>query len=153
MTQPDPAPERTSWPYGSLFFFGFFGTGSPAGRTLAWRTTGALALIGVCGLGVRGVIPGPVPEVLWAPGVPFGVIVIGWAYARYLKALDELSRLIQLKAFTFAYGAAMTAAMGIVAWGVAQGEPATVSAGSFLWVAAAEPLRGVALTQIANRYE
>lgn len=149
----DPTPERTSWPYGSLLFFGFFGTGSPGGRALAWRTTGALGLVIVCAIGAQGGLPGPVPEVLWALGVPLGVILIGWAYARYLEALDELSRLIQLKAFAFAYGAAMTAAMGIFAWGVAQGEPASVSVGGLFWIVAAEPLRGVALMQIARRYE
>lgn len=148
----EESDREVGWPYASLLLFGYFGSGTEAGKALARQTTVALVLllfVGVFGIHETGPLPGPAP--LWAVVATGAVAFIAFAYSRYLGALDELSRVIQLKAFAVAYGSAMTLLVGIWALGLAlNGEP-------FPWtplaVLAAEPIRGLALALVARRYE
>lgn len=143
--------EGADWPYASLMLFGFFGTDTPEGKRLAWRTAAALVLFVVSALGLADGFHSPFPDVLWVLGLPGSVLAIGWAYGRYLGALDELNRTIQLKAFVFAYGAAMTLmAIGVT---VALIAPTSASPKRLLLLPVfAELFRGVALAVLARRY-
>lgn len=149
--QAETEEERAEWPYASLIFFGFFGTKTPAGKRLAWRTTAFLALMVVCGIGLRDGYRTPFPDLLWLTGVPGSALGIWWSYARYLKALDELSRAMQLKASTFAYGAALTLMLTGIA--VALIDPTPEIPRQLLALPVlAEVVRGVALAYLARQY-
>lgn len=150
-TGPRDEDTRADWPYGTLFFFGFFGTETPEGRRLAWQSSALLVFFLVCVLGLRDGYGRAFPDVLWVVGIPGSVVGLWWAYARYLGALDELSRAIQLKAFAVAYGAVMTLVAGALA--VAWIDPApAVPEHLVLLPVFAEGFRGLALAVLARRY-
>ena len=142
--QDPPSPRDGDWPYASLLVFGYFGEDSPGGKRLARETTVWLAVAVVAM-----VVGAP-----WAYGLPVSVVGIGWAYARYLRGLDELSRTIQLKAFAVAYGTAM--AIGAVLTALALAWPEVGQGVSLVAVfpvlVLAEGVRGVALVVEARRY-
>lgn len=146
----DRLDDAAEWPYATLFFFGSFGTHTPAGRRLRRESGLSLAVV------VAGIIlvnaQLPVPVLIGAIGLALGVAGMGWSYSRYLGSLDELGRLMQLKAFSFSYGAVMTLAAALTgAWRVVGG--GTIDPLAFLVVLVlAEPLRGVALVVLARRY-
>lgn len=144
LTQDHPPQRDGAWPYTSLLMFGYFGRGSPGGERLARETTVWLALA-VAAM----VAAGP-----WAYALPVSVVGIGWSYARYLRGLDELSRMIQLKALAVSYGAAMT--IGAVVAALALASPnvdQTMSpAAVFPFLVLAEGVRGIALVIQARRY-
>lgn len=146
--------QGAHWPYSSLLLFGFFGVDSPGGRRLAWRTAAGLALLLVSAGVLRTDPAAPLPELLWVAAVPTGVAVIGWAYASYLNELDELGRMIQLRAFAFSYGVVLTLAAAMIA--VLFANPSlgeTTRSTTFLaWLVAAELFRGIALVVLARRY-
>lgn len=148
------AEEGTEWPYASLLFFGFFGRKSPGGKRLIWETLAGLALFVVAAVALRGDIGSTSIEAASVLALPLAVGIIGWAYSRYLKALDELSRLLQLKAFAFSYGAVMALAFGMA--GLIMAEPPWLGAESPVMylglLVLAEPLRGVALAYLARKY-
>jgi hypothetical protein len=133
-----------------LLLFGFFGTDTPAGKRLARRTTAGLVLFLISGvaLGGEGDL---IPKWIWVACVPLSVAGIAVAYGIYLRQLDELSRLIQLKAFAFAYGAIMTVALGLSAVVLTRpslAHPALLLGG----LVVIEGLRGLALVVLARRY-
>lgn len=144
LAQDHSPPRDGHWPYASLLIFGYFGQDSPGGKRLARETTAWLALA-VAAM----VVAGPL-----AYGLPVSVVGIGWSYARYLRGLDELSRMIQLKAMAVAYGAAMTigavaAALALASPSVGQSmRPAVV----FPFLVLAEGVRGIVLVIQARRY-
>lgn len=150
--EPGHVPEPGSeWPYASLLIFGFFGTDTVEGKRLAWRTTLFLVMFVVSVLGLTGGYESAFPDLLWVVGIPGSVAGIWWSYARYLGALDELSRTIQLRAFGVAYGAAMTLMAVAVAVAWIPGEPAAPAPLVGLPVFA-EGARGLALAYFARRY-
>lgn len=143
--------QRVDWPYASLLLFGFFGTDTPAGRRLARRTSFGLVLFLVAIVGLRDGGAGLVPRTVWAGALPVATAGIGLAYARYLAELDELSRMIQLKALAFSYGVAMTLAFalaGLAASTRSPGHPAFYLTALVI----VEGLRGLALVVLARRY-
>ena len=85
--------------------------------------------------------------------MPIAVAYIVWAYVRYLKELDELSRLLQLQALAFSYGAVMTLAAawaGLAVAGFAFDRPMYPGM-VFAWLLIAEALRGAVLVYLARR--
>ena len=148
----DPTEQKTSWPYASLLIFGFFGTDSPEGRRLAQQTTVLLGLmvIGAFVLSLPGV---PLAVRIGAAALlPLGALGMGFAYAVYIRDLDELSRALQLKAFGVAYIAVMTIALGIVAYNILTPGPVVFDAGVLVLLVIAEPVRATALAWLARRY-
>lgn len=146
----ESASGSVEWPYSSLLLFGFFGTDTPAGRKLARRTTAGLVLLIIAGLAL-GSEREPIPRWVWVTSVPVAVAGIALAHARYLGQLDELSRLIQLKAFAFAYAVVMVLAMGLSA--VVLTRPSMVHPALLLGgLIVVEALRGLALVVLARRY-
>jgi hypothetical protein len=142
--------EGAEWPYASLVFFGFFGTGSPAGRRLAFRTTAFIVLSVVSILGLSDGFEAFFPDLLWLLGLPGAVLGMWWSYARYLGSLDELSRTIQLKGFAAAYGAAMTLLAGSLA--IAWFDPSPRVPWELLALPVfAEAVRGMALAYVARQ--
>lgn len=143
--------ESAEWPYASLAFFGFFGTGSPAGKRLARRTTGFLLLFVVSMLGLDDGFRAVFPDLLWLVGLPGAVVGLWWSYARYLASLDELGRMLQLKAFAAGYGAAMT--LLAIALAVAWIHPTPRVPWELLALPIfAEGFRGLALAYVARQY-
>lgn len=143
--------DKAEWPYASLLLFGFFGAHTPAGKRLVRETAMALFLIVGSMVLVRTGVRAA--GLLGAVMLPGAVAWIGWAYARYLRALDELGRTMQLKAFAFSYGVAMTLAAAVAGLGTA-GYPASgIEPMAFLVILVlTEPIRGLALAVLARRY-
>jgi hypothetical protein len=140
------------WPYSSILIYGFFGSDSPEGRRVSWRTGGALFVLVCAMLGVQGQLMPEVPPQVWAVILPLSVASMVAAQAEYVRSLDELRRTLQLKAFAFAYGCAMTlaaAVYGFTVAGVLRAEPVV----GFGVLVCAEPLRALALGWLVKRYE
>ena len=150
-TEQDRTDEPGDWPYASLVIFGFFGTDTPEGKRLARRTTAFLALLVVGGIGLRDGYRTPFPDLLWLICIPGSAVGMWWSYTRYLRALDELRRTIQLKAFAFAYGAALT--LMVTGLGVALIDPTPQVPRQLLALPVlAELFRGAALAYLARHY-
>ena len=143
--------EGAEWPYASLVLFGHFGASTPEGKRVAWRSTAFLALLVASALALRDGYQTPFPDLLWLLGIPGAAAGMWWSYARYLGALDELARTLQLRAFAFAYGAAMT--LMTVGLALASVTPAPeVSRGLLALPVLAEPLRGAVLVYLARKH-
>lgn len=141
------------WPYVSLFFFGFFGADTPAGKRLVWQSSAALIVILLAFLMLGG-FPQLLPRIVGALAIPAAVGVIFWANARYLATLDELSRAIHLRGFAFSYGATMVLASALLAIGLAipVGAAAMGPVPFLALLVLVEPLRGLALVFFAKKY-
>ncbi len=147
MNTDNPKEKNPEWPYRSLLWYGFFGMDSPGGKTLVLRTTAALLIF------IVGALLASIPDPLWlkivgALMVPAAAAFIMWSGWRYLNGLDELSRLIQLRAYAFSYGAAIVLAMTMYSLEIS----ACISI-SPLWLILVEPLRGISLYVIAKQYQ
>jgi hypothetical protein len=144
-TRSEAAP---SWPYASLLFLGIFGRGDEAGKKVSFRAriSAVLFLSGVFMLQLE---------------TPAGITLLGqmamvgagltfmWSIARYLQSLDELSRLIQLEAFAWSYGALLVLALFASAVG---GGPVVASVDPVWIIVVGEVVRGPALVMVARRY-
>jgi hypothetical protein len=143
--------HKTSWPYKTLLFMGFYGMGESAGRRLVWQTHAALAVVIVSVLMLRADPDIAIPRLVWVVAIPLSVAAMAWAYAHYLKGLDELRQLIQLKAIAVAYGCAM------VLWSVAMvarlAQDKALLGTFVLLIALAEIGRGIALAWFARQYD
>lgn len=145
------AERGAMWPYASLFFLGVFGVKRPPERRLGRRMGIIWVVLIVAVVAVN--TTGPPWNAFLATAIPGAVAASGWAFARYLGELDELSRTIQLRGLAFAYGCVMVLLFAWVAFvevrgGVVPGTPAFL-----VWILLAEPLRGAALVWIARRYQ
>ena len=150
--------DSSKWPASAMLGYGTFGMRTPAGRRYHLRT--AIALIAmlvlaavVAMLGVR--FPN---NSLWrpllslVPGAGFCYIV--WEFRRYILALDELARRIQLEAILWTY---------LTGLGVATLVGGVVMVYGWewnllwlwlnpLWYGFLEPVRGCFLYFVARRY-
>lgn len=141
-----------------MLVFGYFGSGTPEGRRHLNRSVAWLAVFVVAALVARfAVLPWPA-RLLCGVAVPVAVAGIVWSNLRYLSELDELSRLIQLEAAAFSYGAVMVLAgmwFSAGALGLVEQSQGTHGRSILaLWVLPslliAEPLRGLALALLAR---
>lgn len=139
--------ESTVWPYSSLIMFGYFGYNTPGGKQLFYRTMVAMLLFII---GIFGIVLTETTLVnyLFASLIPISVSIFIWSYIKYLSVLDDLSKLIQLKAFAFTYGAAMF--IGFTMYALMMVTNLQISP---IWLILAEPVRGVVLGLVARRYE
>jgi hypothetical protein len=155
----DPDDNSSSWPYLDLLGFGYFGSGTPAGRRHRNRSYIWLAVFVVSGLAVASTSLPWAVRVICAVAIPMAWAGIVWSNVRYFSELDELSRLIQLEAAALSYGALIVlasiwSALGMLdAFGSVReaGVAATQVGGHarsiwpLLLVLLVEPLRGLAL--------
>ncbi len=144
---PNHSDGKTEWPYTSFLLFGFFGSDSPGGKTLMKYTSLAMALFVTGAFGIS-IFSGGIFLYISSLLIPISILILIWSNSEYIKGLDTLSQLIQLKAFAFSYGAAMFIGFTIYA--------VYASTGFFIspvWLVLAEPLRGLALYMIAKEYE
>lgn len=152
--QHDDSAREADWPYASLLIFGYFGSGSPGGRRFARRN--ALALIVIL-LSTILLAPGfeqPAIRFAGAVGVPVGVAIMGLAFFRYLRGLDELSRQMQLMGFAFSYGMVLLLVSAAASF--------TTAVDHMIWIPPmllfffllflAEAIRGLALFVLARKY-
>lgn len=93
----------------------------------------------------------PIPRLVWVVANPLSVVAMTWAYAHYLKGLDELRQLIQLKAIAVAYACAMVLWSVAVVTGLAYDE--TLLNTLVLMIVLAEIGRGIALAWFARQYD
>ena len=102
--RPHADENDTRWPYAAMLGFGYFGAGTPEGRSHRTRSMIALAVFLLAYVGAT------ITTLPWALRVACGVMVplswvaILWSTIRYVSTLDELTRLIQLEATALAYG-------------------------------------------------
>jgi hypothetical protein len=137
--------ESTGWPYSSLLFLGYFGPNYPGGRALAFRATLALIafVIGVLMIQAGG---GLIVHAIGGLMVVGSITALVYSNARYLSGLDELSRRIQLEAFSWTYAVAffVMAMLLVVGRGTLSMNP--------LFLVFLEPVRGAVLVLVARKY-
>ena len=150
MTEHD-AEAKSAWPYKTLLFLGFFGWDEPAGKRLVLQTHAAIAVTIVSIFMIRAETATFIPQFIWVAAIPLSILATVWAYVRYLRGLDELRQLIQLKAMAVAYACA------IVLWSVAVVTKLAYDdrlLGTLvLMIALAEVARGIALAWFARHYD
>ena len=143
--------EGSQWPTAPMLAYGTFGNRTPAGRRYHTRCGIALAALVVCMIGGAAVgksIPSPILTgvAAFAPGAAF--MYIAWEFRRYLLALDELARRIQLEsiAWTYLCGLAIAMLLGgvflVYDWRV-----------NPIWFILLEPVRAGWLYFVARRYQ
>jgi len=137
----------STWPYWSLFFCGHFGRATPASRRLNRDTILGLALLGVAMLATFLLESTSYGKLVLIPGAALSVGWILLAYRRYFAQLDELSLRIQHEAIAFSF--AVTLLLGFTA---STATVVTDLAVHPLWIAIAEPLRGIGLVLAARKY-
>lgn len=141
--------ERSPWPCRSLVLWGTFGTTTPVGRRYHNRSLAALAVFLLVHflLGAWRDVPAVRALIALTPGAVFGFIA--WELRRYLLALDELSRRIQMEAITWTYLLGLVAAMAWAGLATAYGSSWYLHPAWFLLL---EPVRGFVLRSVARRY-
>jgi hypothetical protein len=138
--------ESASWPWISMLACGDYGGNSPAGKRYRRRAFSAVAVLAVATASLIAARPHLGPSVTrWAMAatvlLTFSYIFV--EFNRYLGALDELARRLQMEAVLLAYSIVIVAAMTLGALGIRI---------SPLWFVVAEPLRGLGLFLAARRY-
>lgn len=151
----DLGEPGADWPYASLFFLGYFGSRTPEGKRLRMQSLMALGVILVSVIALRAEPQAPLLRFAGAIGFPLGVAAMCWAFAHYLRALDELSRMIQMKACAFSYAVALVAASGMTGVLAAAGAFTSASIAPIVFMAVlvvAEMVRGITLVVLARSY-
>jgi hypothetical protein len=146
----DGTEEQGGWPYKSLLFLGYFGMGEPEGKRLFWQVHLAVAVMLISVLMLHFAEATPVPRLVWLATLALAALGIIWAYVHYLRQLDELRLLIQLKALAVAYACAMVYWVLVLSLSVIFGQAMFILV--LLWIVPAEISRGIALTCFARRY-
>lgn len=139
--------ERAHWPYKSLILFGLFGPSSPQGKRLILLSTLGLLLFLISFVGTQ-LLETAMWKYVSAIQMPTAVLIVIYANTAYIKSLDSLEKLIQLTAFTAAYGAAIL--VGITGFALYTVTGHSISP---LWLLLAEPLRGLILYFTARKYQ
>ncbi len=139
-----------------MLFFGTFSSRTSEGRRYHIRCYAALFLVVVL-LIVAFLVRQYVPRLSAAavaavPGAGFAYI--GWEFRRYLMALDELARRIQLEAVACTYltGLAGAAMAGGLLWAYG-GDVQAGWLNPFPLFLLLEPVRGIWLYVVSRRYE
>ncbi len=143
--------EDSRWPTAPMLAYGTFGTRSLAGRRYHLRSGLALAAMVACivaGVLLRHSVPHGILKVVTAlaPGAAF--LYIAWEFRRYLSALDELARRIQLESIAWTYLCGLAVAMLLGGIGLVSGwrlNPA--------WFIVLEPVRAGWLCFVSRRYQ
>jgi hypothetical protein len=150
-----PDNDGSKWPASAMLGYGTFGMRTPAGRRYHTRTAIALAMAILCP--AAAILAGDFyHNSTWrvilslVPGAVY--LYIAWELRRYILALDELARRIQLEAMAWTYLAGMGVAslVGGVAliygwhWNRLWLNPLL-----YLFL---EPVRGCILYYVARRY-
>jgi hypothetical protein len=143
------AEQPTTWPGSSILIWGTFGTSTPEGRRYHRRCLGALAILLAGHVGAA-FLPPSGSNIVTAllPGATFGFI--SWEFRRYLNALDELARRIQLEAVAWTYLTGLTLAITVGAVMLAYDIPPTYA--NPIWFVVLEPIRGIWLYAVSRRY-
>ena len=137
------------WPAAPIWAYGTFGRATPAGRRYHLRSGVALAALVICF--VSGVFLRSFPDVLkvitaFAPGAVF--IYIAWEFRRYLLALDELARRIQLESIAWTYLCGLAGAMLLGGIGLVYDWRFNP-----IWLIVLEPVRAAWLFFVSRRYQ
>ncbi len=153
-TNPSHVPsgdDSPNWPAAPILTYGTFGARSPAGRRYHIRSGIALAAMAVCmlsGVLTRSLDPTHRLDLvtMFAPGAAF--IYIAWEFRRYLAALDELARRIQLESIAWTYLSGLVIAMLLGGLALVYGWKLNP-----FWFIVLEPVRAGWLYFVSRRYQ
>jgi hypothetical protein len=151
-----PAGNKGSeWPASSMLGYGTFGRRTPAGRRYHLRTAIALmSMVIVClaALLLADFEHNSVWRVILSltPGATYGYIA--WELRRYILALDELARRIQLEAMAWTYLTGLGVASIVGGIALAYGWHWNSEWLNPLFYLFLEPIRGCFLYYVARRY-
>jgi len=145
------ANQDSHWPSLWILLYGNYGPRSPEGRRMIIRSSLALVAMLICVLSsalLHSVIPKRIVRLILAitPSVAFTFIV--WEFRRYLSALDELARRMQLEAAAWTYLCALPAAMLLGGLGFVYHWHV-----NWYWFLALEPMRAIWLYFVSRRYQ
>lgn len=146
----DPSRNDSSqWPTRPMLAYGTFG--GPDGRRYHSRCGLALAAMVVCILSsvlLRSLVPKGNLDLIaaLAPGAAF--FYIAWEFRKYLTALDELARRIQLESIAWTYLCGLAVAMLLGGLGMVYGWRLNP-----LWFIVLEPVRAGWLYFVSRRYQ
>ncbi len=140
------------WPASAMLLYGTFGSRTPAGRRYHLRSGLALAVTVGWILLAPWAVHAAGAAHFWhvlaslVPGIAFAYI--GWEFRRYLLALDELARRIQLEAIAWTYLTGMAVALML-------GYAVLVTGWRFnpAFFILLEPVRAAWLYVVSRRYE
>jgi hypothetical protein len=146
-----PANHDSRWPAGWILLYGSFGARTPEERRFFVRSNVALFAMAVCMLSsvfLHRFIPKGIARTVFAiaPGATF--TYIAWEFRRYLSALDELARRMQLEAAAWTYLCALPAAMLLGGLGFVYHWHI-----NWYWFLALEPMRAIWLYILSRRYQ
>lgn len=141
--------DSPRWPTGPILAYGTLG--GPDGRRYQLRCGLALAAMVVCVLATvlfRSFIPKTSVRLIaaLAPGVGFAYIA--WEFHKYLSALDELARRIQLESIAWTYLCGLALAMPL--GGLAMVYDWRLNP---MWFIVLEPVRAGWLYFVSRRYQ
>jgi hypothetical protein len=148
--------DSSKWPASAMLGYGTFGMRNPAGRRYHIRT--AIALVAMLVLAAIVAMAGlrfPNNR-LWllilslVPGIGFSYIAL--EFRRYILALDELARRIQLEAILWTYITGWVIATVVGGIAVVYGWEWNPLWLNPLWYVFLEPVRGCFLYFVARRY-
>lgn len=140
--------EESRWPTTPMLAYGTFAMRTPAERRYHIRSSLALAALVASFFApalFRRSVPAGILQMIiaLAPGAAFAYIV--WEFRRYLSALDELARRIQLESITWTYLCGLAVAMLLGGIGLVwRFNPA--------WFIVLEPVRAGWLYFVSRRY-
>ena len=145
------AQDDSHWPTASMLAYGTFGGRSPAGRRFHFRcfvALAAMALWFLFGAPLRPHTPKSVLDIVTAlvPGASFAYIAR--EFRRYLSALDELARRIQVESIAWTYLCGLAVAMLLGGIGLVYDWRFNAA-----WFIVLEPVRAGWLYFVARRYQ
>ena len=138
--------EQSRWPVGAIFGYGTLGSGTPAGRRYHRRSSIALlVLVGwiILASNVRDSTIRMITPIM--PGAVFLYIV--YEFRRYLLALDELARRMQMEALAWTYLTGLAVAMVVGGLSTTAGWRINP-----MWFVILEPVRALFLYVASRRY-
>jgi hypothetical protein len=146
----EPPNDNSHWPAAPILLYGTFGTRNSAGRRYHRRCSVALAAVLVwmlCAALLRSVVPKGILEAITAIVPGAGFIYAAVEFRKYLSALDELARRIQLESIAWTYLCGLGGAMLLGGIGSVYGWSL-----SPFWFIVLEPVRAGWLYFVSRRY-
>ena len=151
-TTPSNVPTENDgarWPAACMVAYGTFG--GPAARRYHYRSFFAILVALLCfcsGILFRPFMAKSGLDAITAFGPAIAFVYVAWEFRRYLAALDELARRIQLESIAWTYLCGLVAAILLAGVSVVYGIRFNP-----IWVFLLEPVRAGWLYFVSRRYQ